>query len=87
MEFLFRRTCKDCDVNSGIFFRCREIDGGDVGEDIVDHDTGPTKKFKVARECINAWYNLMCRYEKAQLMLYIYPVDPNLFDKRRQIRF
>lgn len=29
----------------------------------------------------------MCRYEKAQLMLYIYPVDPNLFDKRRQIRF
>lgn len=26
-------------------------------------------------------------YKKAQLMLYIYPVDPNLFDKRRQIRF
>ena len=25
--------------------------------------------------------------KKAQLMLYIYPVDPNLFEVRRQIRF
>ena len=54
--------------------------------------------YNIIHVCVDLIYYLcpciyihICIYiyicAKAQLMLYIYPVDPNLFDKRRQIRF